>query len=188
MRKVKLQVQITIDGFIAGLNGEMNWMTYPWTDDLLKYVADLTEPVDCIILGRNLAEGFIPTWKERLTDPMGEDPKFIQKMNNTSKVVFTKTLQNSPWENTVVENGDLSIAVNKLKAQQGGDIIVYGGGKFVASLIKENLIDELNFFINPAIIGKGLPIFNEVVNTQNYQLQSSTKFDCGIVALTYKSL
>jgi dihydrofolate reductase len=185
MRKLKLQVQMTIDGFIAGKEGEMGWMTYPWTNDLLKYVAELTEPVDCILLGKNLAEGFIPTWKERLTDPMGEDPNFIRKMNDTHKVVFTKTLHTSPWENAVVANGHLAEEVNKVKQQEGKDIIVYGGGQFVSSLIKENLIDEFYFFINPAIIGKGMPIFQSISEQINYSLESSQQFDCGIIVLKY---
>jgi dihydrofolate reductase len=58
----KLKVQTTVDGYMAGPNGEMDWMTFPWTDDINAYVTALTEPVDCIVLGRKLAEGFIPTW------------------------------------------------------------------------------------------------------------------------------
>lgn len=62
MRKLKLQVQITVDGFIAGPNGEMEWLTVDWDKELKKYVGSITEPVDCIILGRKLAQGFIPYW------------------------------------------------------------------------------------------------------------------------------
>lgn len=60
MRKLKLQVQITVDGFIAGTQGEMDWITCPWTKDIEEYVTQITEPVDAILLGRNLAQGFIP--------------------------------------------------------------------------------------------------------------------------------
>jgi dihydrofolate reductase len=62
VRKLKLQVQMTIDGYMAGPNGEMDWTVWNWDDNLIQYVGDLTEPVDCIVLGRKLAEGFIPHW------------------------------------------------------------------------------------------------------------------------------
>jgi len=106
-------------------------------------------------------------------------------MVETPKVVFSKTLTASPWERTSIANGDLTEEINDLKNQEGNDMIVYGGGKFVSSLIKENLIDELHLFINPAVIGKGMPIFQEVTEKQNYNLIASKQFDCGIIVLTY---
>ena len=62
MRKLKLQVQISIDGFISGPQHELDWMTFPWTGDIESYVDQITAPVDTIVLGRKLAEGFIPHW------------------------------------------------------------------------------------------------------------------------------
>ena len=129
VRKFKLQVQTSVDGYMAGPNGEMDWMTYPWTDDMNAYVDALTEPVDCIVLGRKLAEGFIPAWA---AGPEGEDQASIDWMNNTPKVVISNTLTESPWENAVVAGGDLAETVNKLKAQPGGDMIAYGGGTLVS--------------------------------------------------------
>jgi dihydrofolate reductase len=69
MRKLKLQVQMTVDGYIAGLNGEMDFMVWNWDDGLKQYVNDITEPIGCIILGRKLAEGFIPYWATVAADP-----------------------------------------------------------------------------------------------------------------------
>ena len=132
MRTFKLQVQTTVDGYLAGPNGEMDWMTLPWTDDLNTYVDALSEKVDCIVLGRKLAEGFIPAWA---AGPEGEDQASIDQMNNTPKVVVSNTLTESPWDNAVVAGGDVAEIVNKLKAQPGGDMIAYGGGTLVSSLI-----------------------------------------------------
>ena len=184
MRKLKLQVQMTIDGFISGLNGEMDWLNLAWTEDIKEYVSVITYPVDTILLGRNLAEGFIPHWTAELNKLNPEEG--AEKMVNTPKVVFTKTLVSSEWDNTVLAKGDLAEEVHAMKLQSGGDMIVYGGGKFVSSLLKDALIDELHLFINPAIIGRGLPIFQEVTQKQNFELISSNKFDCGIVVLVYK--
>ncbi len=182
MRKLKLQVQITVDGFIAGPNGEMDWVTFNWSDDLNKYVDAITEPIDTIVLGRKLAQGFIPHWASR---PAGEDPASVDKFNNTPKVVFSRTLQTTEWENTRLAKGDLATEINDLKRQPGGDIIAYGGATFVSSLIKEGLIDEYYLFVNPVAIGEGMAIFGGLDAKQNLTLVESVAFDCGIMVLHY---
>ena len=123
MRKLKLQVQISVDGFIAGPHGEMDWMTFNWDDELKQYVTDLTQPVDCILLGRRLAEGFIPHWTAVAANP--QNPEFTagKKFTDTPKVVFTKTLDNSGWDNTVLAKGDLEDEITELREQDGKDII-----------------------------------------------------------------
>lgn len=180
MRKLKLQVQMTVDGFIAGPNGEMEWTAVDWDKELKKYVGKITEPIDCIILGRKLAQGFIPHWASH-PEEEGAD-----KFNSTKKVVFTKTLEKSEWNNTVLAKGDLVDEITKLKRQKGNDIIAYGGATFVSALIKHGLIDEFHLFINPTAIGKGMPIFKDLDSEQNLILVKSTSFDCGIVVLNYE--
>ena len=184
MRKLKLQVQITLDGFISGKNNEMDWMIVNWSNDLKDYVTRLNERVDTILLGKNLALGFIPHWTDAYNrpEPMEGSEKYVK----TPKVVFSKTLKKSEWDNTVVANGDLIEEVNKLKNQKGKDMIVFGGGKFVSSLIKKGLIDEYHLFINPVALGEGMPIFQDLDHRQNVTLQNSQVFECGIVVLKYK--
>ncbi|MCB0163615.1 MAG: dihydrofolate reductase [Anaerolineae bacterium] len=186
MRKLKLQVQMTVDGYIAGPNGEMDWLVWNWDDELKNYVIDLTAPIDCIVLGRKLAEGFIPHWASVAANP--DSPEFAagQKFTDTPKVVFTKTLDTSAWANTVLAQGDLVDEITKLKNQDGQDIIAYGGATFVADLIKHGLIDEYHLFINPAAIGHGMAIFKELDRKQNLSLVNATSFDCGIVVLHYE--
>jgi len=91
MRKLKLQVQMTIDGYIGGPNSEMDWLVFGWDDELKNYVRALTDSVDCILLGRKLAEGFFPHWAAH---PELEGADIIYKLR---KVVFTKTLAQSEW-------------------------------------------------------------------------------------------
>ena len=186
MRKLKLQIQMTIDGFIAGPNGEMDWMTLPWTEDINKYVGEITDPVDTIVLGRKLAVGFIPYWATVAANP--DDPEFTagKKITDTHKVVFTKTLDKSEWENTVVAKAELVDEITKLKKQDGKDIIAYGGATFVSVLIKHELIDEFHLFINPTAIGNGMTIFKDLDVKQNLKLVKSKSFDCGIVVLNYE--
>ena len=182
MRKLKLQMQVTLDGYVAGPNGEMDWVTFNWDDQLNQYVTELTETVDCMLLGRKLAEGFIPHWAAL---PEGEDTASVQKMNDTTKVVFTDTLENSKWANTVLAKGSLVDEISRLKRQSGQDMITYGGASFASALVKHGLIDEYHLFINPVAIGRGLTIFKAIENPQNLALKYSRAFPCGIVALYY---
>ena len=185
MRKLKLQVQMTLDGYIAGPKGEMDFMTWNWDDGLKKYVTDLTEPVDCIVLGRKLAERFIPYWAGVAADPQNPEVSAGRKFTETPKVVFTKTLDKSPWNNTVLAKGGLADEINKLKKQPGKDIIAYGGAAFVSSLIKHGLIDEYHLFINPSAIGDGMPIFKGLDKRRDLTLVKSASFPCGIAVLHY---
>lgn len=179
MRQLKLQTQVSVDGFMSGANREMDWMVYPWDEALINYTAELTEPVDCILLGRKLAEGFIPHWA---SIPEGEDPAFVEKINKTKKVVFSKTLNSVPWQNTALATGDLKTEVEKLKNQSGQDLIAYGGGNFISCLIENNLVDDLHLYVNPTAIGAGMRVFT---GRTPLTLMKATPFKCGIVVLHY---
>ena len=187
MRKLKLQVQMSVDGFISGPNGEMDWMTFDWDDELKACVTEITTPIDCIVLGRKLAQGFIPHWAAVAANP--DRPGILQRAGSSprqSKVVFTKTLGRSEWDNTVLATGDLVDEISRLKEQDGNDIIAYGGGTFVSALIKHGLIDELNLFVNPVALGAGMPIFRDLDSRQKFVLETSRAFACGIVLIRYR--
>jgi dihydrofolate reductase len=183
MRKLKLQMQVSLDGFVAGPNGEMDWLTWNWDNKLNQYVQELTKPVDTIILGSVLAEGFIPVWKERAAQPDADT--FTHQMVDTPKVVFSKTLTTHTWENTTLATGNIIEEVNKLKNAPGNDIVAYGGARFASALIKNNLIDEYHFFINPVATGKGLSIYNSLEEKIDLKLVKVTSFECGITGLCY---
>jgi len=185
MRKLKLQVQMSVDGFVAGPNGEMDWMTWDWDEGIKNYVSTLTRPVDTILLGRVLAQGFINHWSTLATNPDTTDD-FSRKMHESLKIVFTKTLDSNEWENTSLEHGDLVASVNAVKEQPGGDIIAYGGGNFVSNLIKNDLIDDYHLFVNPAAVGKGMPIFQGLESVHRLKLVEARPFECGITVMHYK--
>lgn len=186
MRKLKLQVQMSVDGFIAGPNGEMDFLVHNWDAELGQYVTQLTETIDCIVLGRNLAEGFIPHWAGVAANPENPDYSAGKIFTDTAKVVFTRTLDHAKWENTILATGDLVEEITRLKSQTGKDIIAYGGATFVSALIKHELIDEYHLFVNPAAIGRGLPIFQTLDSNQRLTLVKATPFGCGIVVLHYE--
>jgi dihydrofolate reductase len=186
LRKLRLQVQMSVDGCIAGPNGEMDWMVGLLDDEIIKYAYKITESVDTILLGRKMTDVFISFWLDVMNKP--DDPwyAFSKKMIEIPKVVFTKTLNKSTWINTDIATGNL-IEVSKIKSQNGRDIIVYGGASFDSSLIKEKLIDEFYLFINPVAIGNGMTIFKNLNEIQKYTLIESKAFECGIVLLRYEA-
>jgi dihydrofolate reductase len=184
MRKLKLQFQISLDGFIAGPNSEMDWLTMNWGEDIMNFIASITNPVETILLGRKLAEGFIPAWRSRAENP--ETAPGSEKINSTPKIVFSNTLEHIDDPNTTVNNGDLVEEVKALKNGDGGDMIVYGGAEFASMLIKNNLIDDYYLFVNPVALGKGLSIFGSLDSKLNLKLIEAKSFDCGIVLMHYQ--
>jgi dihydrofolate reductase len=187
LRKLKLHVQMSIDGCIAGPNNEMDWMVWYGDENLREHENRIHEPVDTILLGRKMAGEFISYWSDVAGKPDDPEYAFAKKMIETPKVVFTKTLDKSEWINTELATGDLKDEITKLKSQQGGDIIVYGGASFDSSLIKEKLIDEFYLFVNPVAIGKGKTIFKDLSEIQKLSLVESISFDSGIVLLHYEA-
>jgi dihydrofolate reductase len=183
MRKLKLQMQTSIDGFVARPGGELDWMTWDWDDALKARVDALHQPVDCILLGRKMTEGFVSTWAQRLKDdPSDASARLFVE---TPKVVFSRSLTETQWgDNTTLAKGELTEAIGRLKEASGGDMIAYGGAEFVSELIRHNLIDEYHFFVNPTAIGEGLRVFREPGKTA-LKLQSATAYDCGIVEHVY---
>lgn len=188
MRKLKLQVQISVDGFVAGPNGELDWMLFSRSKDdkLAEYVNALTDSCDTILLGRKMTDGFVNYWTSMLDKPESPEYSFARKMVDTPKVVFSKTVKESIWANTLVVNGDLVEEVEKLKQKNGKGIIVYGGATFVSNLIKENLIDEFHLSINPTAIGRGMTIFDKLEDRLKFNLVQSNTFSNGKVVNHYE--
>ncbi len=163
MRKLKLQMQITIDGFVAGPNGELDWMWIGKRDEkVLHDIIGLADTCDTILLGRKMTPGFIEHWENMLDNqPENIEHPLAKQMVTMRKIVFSRTLKSMKGRNLEVENGDVASVVGALKKQSGKDIMVYGGAEFVSSLIKQNLVDEYYFFRRPVAIGKGLSVFHE---------------------------
>jgi dihydrofolate reductase len=183
MRKLKLQMQITVDGFVAGPEGQLDWMTFAPDEKLISFINHLTDTSDTILLGRKMTEGFVKYWEHAATQPNSPEFEFAQKMVGMPKVVFSRTLKTIEGKNVRVENGPLVEAVNRLKSQPGKDIVVYGGATFVSSLIEHGLIDELNLFVNPVAIANGMRIFSK---RTPLTLIGSVSYASGVVVNTYR--
>jgi dihydrofolate reductase len=183
VRKLKLQMQTTVDGFVAGLESQLDWMTFEIDPQLIAFINQLTDTSDTILLGRKMTPGFITYWEGAATKPDSPGYDFAQKMVGLEKVVFSRTVHHVDGQNVRVHNGDIVEGVDAIKRRAGKDIIVYGGATFVRSLIDHNLIDEFNFFVNPVAIAKGMQVFSW---RKPLKLGASTAYPCGIVVSTYR--
>ena len=189
MRKLKLQVQITVDGYVAAENGEQDWRIWNWDDKLTEFGNHVLDSCDTILLGRKFAEIFIPHFEDMVNNEANQKAEkfsYACRLVSMQKIVFSKTMKTFEGKNASVENGDITTALRKLKDQNGKDILVHGGVSFVSALIKESLIDEFNFFVNPVMINKGMRIFDMLGHRQKLSLVSATAYECGVAVLTYK--
>jgi len=197
MGKLILEIQTSLDGFIASTDGNTNWMLWNWgpewnwDNELRQYHNALTLSVDCILISKQMAEeGFIAHWQSVAMNPDSSQYTFARHITDTRKVVFSKTLSKvtpipGGWDNADIVDGDFINSINKLKQRYRKDILVYGGATFVSSLIKANLIDEFHLLVNPVVIGSGMPIFKTIDHTQNFTLLNSESYSCGIVLIQY---
>jgi dihydrofolate reductase len=184
MRKLLLQINISLDGFVADSEGKLDWMLPETDQNQIEFLQKITSRIGVIILGRKMAMESIPHWEKVAKNPE-ENPEveFAKFFTQTPKVVFSKTTKALVGENTAVENGNIKEQVQKLKEKAEKDIIVYGGAGFVASLIEQKLIDELNLFVHPVSLGKGLSIFK---NRQTFKILESQSYGNGIVLSQFK--
>ncbi len=118
MGKLILQMHLSVDGFVAGLNGEVDWVNQERDEELLKEVNKIHEPVDCIIMGRKMAAGFVTGWTAGLANTATSDAlahKLARKMVETPKIVFSNTLEKVEWANTTLAKGDSLQEISQLK-------------------------------------------------------------------------
>jgi dihydrofolate reductase len=185
MRKLKLQMQMTINGYVGGPNGENDWMTWNPDDEFIAFMVSLLDTSDTLLIGRKLADGgFVEFWE----NTAGKNPghPFAKKIAALPKIVFTKTLDKSTWNNTSLAKGNLAEEIAGLKRENGKDILVFGGAHFVSSLIKEGLIDEYHLIMNPTAMGNGMTIFNSLDSIQKFTPIQSKLYPGGKTVLSFK--
>jgi dihydrofolate reductase len=200
MRKLKLELQVSLDGFMADQDGGTNWMVWNWGPDwtwdvaLQQYHTRLTTSADCFFISRQMAEeGFVAHWAkaaENKTDPRYE---FAKHITDSKKNVFSTTLSTSTsipggWDNIEIVGKDYVAYIHDLKRKNGKDILIYGGATLVSSLIQAGLVDEFYFIVNPVAIGRGLSIFNGLQKPLTLKLMSVQAFECGVAVQHYISV
>jgi dihydrofolate reductase len=186
MRRIIAAEYLTLDGVTEdpGPTGEYEhrgWTVPYWNDELSKMQSDLLFASEALLLGRVTYDEFVASWPLRSGDP------FTDKMNSMRKYVVSTTLAEPlEWNATLLE-GDVAEEVQKLKEQPGQDILIYGSGALVATLMQENLIDVYRLMLYPLTLASGRRFFREGGDKTTLSLTDAKTTSTGVVALTYEA-
>jgi len=204
MRTIILQEMVSLDGFMAGPNGEFDW---PLADDEFeRHVNSLMDDADTILLGRNTYQMFASYWPTAPTNTTGTiknsgGAKFVVptsvsnahdevalKMNSYHKIVFSKTLEKVEWNNSKLFKEVNPKEIIRMKEQPGKNMLVLGSGELVRALMKFGLIDKYRLWVNPIILGKGRPLFGALSDCQKLKLVGTKTFNSGLTELCYEQV
>ena len=185
MRSLIFFMHTSLDGFVAGPNGEMNWIKVD--EEIFDFVGTMTAQADTALYGRVTYEMMQSYWPEAGKEPGASkhDIEHSEWYNRVAKVVLSRTMKEEGLENTRVIADNLSENINKVKGQGDKNILIFGSPGASQSLLREGLIDEFWLFVNPIILCEGMPLFKNVTLTK-LALVESKSFKCGVVALHYK--
>ena len=186
MRKIISFMHISLDGFVSGLNGEMDWIKVD--EEIFDYAGKRISEGDTALYGRvtyQMMENYWPTAgdKPAATRHDIEHSKWYSKVH---KVVLSKTLKDAGLTNTKIISDNLPDRINEIKQQSGNDILLFGSPTATHSLIQLNLIDGFWLFVNPVILGRGIPLFVDIKDKIKLKLLPTTRqFTCGVTELNY---
>jgi len=185
MRKLVLEEWITIDGYAADENGEMDFFVNKEnTSASDKDILEAMTYYDTIILGANTYKIFAEYWPGKTK----EEEIIADVLNSTQKIVFSSTLKNAPWgkwKEAKIISGDAVESMKELKQQEGKDMIMWGSLSLAKTFIDAGLVDEFHFRVCPSSLGKGLPVFAPG-QKQELKLISSKLYEVGVMLLSYK--
>jgi len=188
MRRIISFMHISLDGFVAGLNGEMDWIKAD--DEIFDYIGKRISESDTALYGRvtyQMMENYWPTVgnKPTATKHDIEHSKWYSKVH---KIVLSKTLKEAGLTNTKIISDNLSDRINEIKQSRDGgskDILLFGSPAAAHSLIQLNLIDGYWLFVNPIILGQGIPLFVDIKDKIKLKLLTTRQFTCGVTELNY---
>lgn len=182
----------SLDGFVAGLKGELNWAKID--DEMFDFVATMTDKADTALYGRITYEMMQNYWPEAGKQPNASkhDIEHSAWYNKVAKVVLSKTMSEKGLDNTRIISDHLADNINKIKNQSGSlsggkNILIFGSPSASHSLLSEGLIDEFWLFVNPVLLGEGIPLFKGVTETTKLNLMETKTFSCGVIALHYET-
>ena len=184
MRKIISFMHISLDGFVAGPNGEMDWIKVD--EEIFDHVGKRISGGDTALYGRvtyEMMEGYWPTAADQPTATKHdiEHSKWYSKVH---KVVLSRTMKEAA-PNTTIISDKLADILNEIKQTPGEDILLFGSPTATHSLIHQDLIDGYWLFVNPIILGQGVPLFTDIREKIKLQLVSTQQFTCGVTELNY---
>jgi dihydrofolate reductase len=187
MRKIIVSEFVSVDGVFEDPGGSENFTNSGWqrpfmSDEGGAYKFEELKNTGAILLGRVTYDGFAEAWPK-----MKNTGQFGELMNSLPKHVVSTTLQKADWNNSHIINDNFAEEINKLKNEDGKDILVYGSGQLTRFLLKENLVDILVLMVHPIILGEGKKLLDSAAKKQ-LKLLDIKKFQNGTFVLEYSPL
>ena len=186
MRKLVLFMHVSLDGFVAGPKGEMDWIHVD--EEIFDYAADRTNHADMALYGRVTYQMMDAYWPGAADQPNAtkHDIEHSRWYNSVSKIILSKTMQGAVLPNTKIIDRNLAAEINQLKQAGEKEIVIFGSPGASHSLMAENLIDETWLFVNPILIGQGIPLFKNIQQKRALKLVASHTFSSGVVCLHHR--
>ncbi len=185
MRKIVSFMHISLDGFVAGPNGEMDWIKVD--QEIFDHVGKRINEGDTALYGRvtyEMMEGYWPTAADQ-PGASKHDIEHAKWYKNVQKVVLSNTLKNAGLANTTIISDNLADKINEIKQNGDKDILLFGSPTATHALIQQDLIDGYWLFVNPVILGKGISLFAHINDKIKLNLLTTQQFSCGVTELNY---
>ena len=188
MRKIISFMHISLDGFVAGPNGEMNWIKVD--EELFDFIGKRISETDTACYGRVTYQMMENYWPAAGDEPNASkhDIEHSKWYNKVHKIVLSKTMKDADLPNTTIISDNLSDGINEIKQSrndEGKEILLFGSPTATHSLIQENLIDGYWLFVNPIVLGRGIPLFVDIKDRIKLKLLTTRKFTSGVTELNY---
>ena len=190
MRKIIVSMRVTLDGFITGPQGEVDWMEEFFDEALANYESELQKTVDTALFGRVTYQGFESYWPQVALDPAS--PKglvaYAHQLNAMRKMVFSKTLSRVEWNNSTLVKEIVPEEITKMKQEPGRDIVIHGSASIVRTLTNLGLIDTYQLLVYPVVLGSGKPLWSDILHEVKLSLSSAETHPSGVVVLSYQPI
>jgi dihydrofolate reductase len=195
-RSVVVSTFVTLDGYMVGPDEDISWVAVGFDREMQADIAeDMSSRSDVFVFGRVTFEIFAAYWPTAVPYEEGdelkpaegrEDPRIIRALNDFPKMVFSRTLEKSEWNNTQVVHGGLEDEIRRLKKKPGKAVSIQGSASIVQALERVDLIDEYHLYVHPVLLGDGKPLFASSVNRQDFELIRVKPYANGVIATSYR--
>lgn len=177
MRRLILKMESSLDGFVGGPNGELDWLVPDFDVEHGEWLTERLWRAGAHLMGSATYLGMASHW------PSSTEP-YAAPMNGIPKIVFSKSLQKADWGEVSVVAIDPAAEITRLKQESGKDLLAHGGARLAQYLIRSGLIDEYWLVVHPVALGKGLRLFPDLAAPIRFKLIDRTVFKSGVTAMT----
>ena len=184
MRKLQAFLHLSADGYFTGPGGDLSWTRHDQDPEYKQWADENARRDSVLVFGRATYQMMASFWPSSMA--LEREPVMAEKMNAATKVVFSRSLTEATWNNTVLVTGDAIEQMQKLKQQPGATLTILGSGSLVRHFAETGLLDEVQLLITPVALGGGRTLFEGIQKRLDLDLVSSRTFQNGKVLLIYK--